>query len=344
MIKYLLFPFYNREEGRIRALWRMLLQMAVSVLLLLPGPAVVILLFGAAWDIPFEGIPFIQPTPAVEAAVLNNPLANMLVITLSGVAAVCSIWVAGKYFDRRPFADFGLHLNKIWWRDLAAGAVIGAVLPAVVFFIEWRMGWVTITDTFFSSLPGVPFAAAFLIPFLFYIGISVSEELAVRGYMLTNTAEGFNWKFLSPGIALTFAVAISALNFGLGHKSAEFSTLNITLAGVWLALGYVLTGELALPIGMHLTWNLFLGSVFGLPVSGSVFDSTTFLVVEESGPVLWTGAGYGPEAGILGTLAFTLGILLLLAWIRATRGRLTFHTGIAEYRTRGQDGDREVEK
>lgn len=336
MLDYLLIPFYNREEGRIRALWRLLLQIALSVLLLLPGAAIAILLFGAAWEIPFEGIPFIQPTPLVEEAVLANPLANMLVLTLTGTAAVLSVWLAGKFFDRRPFADFGLHLTKTWWRDLAAGAVIGAILPTVVFFIEWKMGWVTITDTFYSSLPSVPFAAAFLIPFLFFIGIAVSEEVGVRGYMLTNTAEGLNWKFLRPAIALGLAVLISAFNFGLGHKSAEFSTLNITLAGIWLALGYVLTGELGLPIGLHLTWNLFLGNVFGLPVSGSIFDATSVLVVKESGPVLWTGGSYGPEAGILGTIAFALGILLLLAWIRYTRGRLSFHTSIAEYQSQRQ--------
>lgn len=331
MLPYLLFPFYNREERRLRALWRLLLQIVVSFLLLLPLPAIAILLFARSQGLPFEGIPFLQPTPLVEQTIAETPWMNMIVITLSGIVASVSVWVAGKFFDHRPFTDFGLHINRAWWLDLGIGALIGALLAALVFVIEWAMGWVTITGYFHTYIPGLPFALAFLLPTLFFIGIAVNEELVVRGYMLTNTAEGFNLSFLNPRIALLIALVISAVNFGLGHKSAELSTLNITLAGVWLAIAYILTGELALVIGMHFTWNLFQGNVFGFPVSGVVFDPTSVIVIEQAGPILWTGGDYGPEAGLLGTVAFSLGIVLVLAWIRYKRGRLRMDTSIAEY-------------
>lgn len=331
MLDYLLFPFYNREEGRLRALWRLLLQIAASVLFLLPGAAVAILLFARSRGLPFEGIPFLQPTPIAEQAIAETTLMNMLVITLAGLASVLSVWLIGKFVDRRHFSDFGLHIDRAWWADLAAGALIGALLAALVFVVQWALGWVSVTAFFHNSIGGVPFALAFLVPVLFFIGIAVSEELAVRGYMLTNTAEGLNLRFIGPRLALALALIITAVNFGLGHEAAGLSTINIALAGAWLAAGFILTGELALPIGIHFTWNLFQGNVFGFPVSGSTFDPTTLIAIEQGGPQLWTGGSYGPEAGLLGTLAFSLGIVLLLAWIRYTRGPITLKSSLAEY-------------
>lgn len=331
MAEYLLFPFYNREERRPRALWRLLLQLFGSTVFLLPGSAVAILLFARSQGLPFEGIPFLQPTPIAEQTVSETPWMNTAVLTLAGVAAVLSVWLSAKFLDRRSFADLGLHIDRAWWQDVGVGALIGALLASLVFIAEWAMGWVTVTEIFHNNIPGVPFALAFLLPLLLFVGISISEEVVVRGYMLTNTAEGLNFRFLSPRIALLLALIISALNFGLGHKSAGLSTLNITLAGVWLALAYILTGELALVFGIHFTWNLFQGSVFGFPVSGTVFDPTTIIAIEQAGPDLWTGGNYGPEAGLLGTAAFGLGIVLVLFWVRYRKGHLSFQTRLAEY-------------
>ena len=78
-------------------------------------------------------------------------------------------------------------------------------------------------------------------------------------------------------------------------------------------LGYVLTGELAIPIGLHIAWNFLLGSMFGLPVSG-IPAPALFLVVQR-GPDMWTGGAYGPEGGLLGTLVFTFGSVCIFVWL-----------------------------
>lgn len=68
-------------------------------------------------------------------------------------------------------------------------------------------------------------------------------------------------------------------------------------AGVLLGAAYMLTRDLWLPIGIHWAWNLFEGPIYGTAVSGS--SSTSLLTSVTTGPTLWTGGAFGPEAGLV---------------------------------------------
>jgi membrane protease YdiL (CAAX protease family) len=308
---------FVNDEGRLRAGWRLLFQFLLNYV----GAALVgslLLVTGGA------GRP-----PSVP---------NTWLYAGAALAAVASVWIAGRFLDGRPFSGFGLRLGRAWGSDLGFGLLLGAALISGIFIVELAAGWVTVTGAF-RAVGGGDFFPAILAPVVLVVCVGFYEELVTRGYQLTNLAEGLNGPPLGPKGAVLLAWALSSSFFGLLHASNPnatlLGTLNIVLAGAMLGLGYVLTGELAIPIGLHITWNFFQGNVFGLPVSGRDPAGATFLSVHQAGPDLLTGGPFGPEGGLLGPAAMAVGMLLIALRIRRRSGKLSLHLPIAESPRRG---------
>ena len=322
-------PFFDGGTGRLRAAWRLLLQYLTYKFLvpLLANLLAVAWLLAATREAGFSGAPVVRSLP-------DSPLLPLIGGVAGLVGVVLSVWLAGRFLDRRPFVEFGLHLSGGWWLDLLFGMALGALLMTVVFLLQLGLGWITVTGSFESSLPGAPFWLAVLLPAAVFLCVGFYEELLSRGYQLRNAAEGLNLPSVGPRGAVLLAWALSSAFFGYLHTSNPnatlLSTANVALAGLMLGFGYVLTGELAIPIGVHVTWNFFQGAVFGFPVSGLRIGGATFLSLDQGGPVLWTGGAFGPEGGLIGPGAMAAGILLTALWVRLRRGEVAVHAPIAE--------------
>ncbi len=335
-------PFWNHTERRLRAGWRMLLQIVLFAIATQLTGLIVLL---AAWAVGSAAgqIPGGLAPQALYNAIVNYIFSSPGLRTaaiLSEIAGVLlALWLAGRLLDRRRFADFGFHFNRRWWIDLAFGAFLGAILMVFIFVVELAAGWITVVDTFYV-LPqiGFSFWIVALVGFINFISVSIREEVLSRGYHLRNIAEGLNLPRLSPRTALIIGYVISSTIFGLLHmfnpNATLTSTLNIIIAGFMLGMGYVLTGELSIPIGLHLTWNFFQGYVFGFPVSGGTSRAAVF-AIEQGGPEIWTGGAFGPEAGIIGLIAMILGCWLTVLWVRRTWGKAELQDRLAIYS--GQD-------
>ncbi|HEX2728579.1 MAG TPA: CPBP family glutamic-type intramembrane protease [Rubrobacteraceae bacterium] len=317
--------FLEEEGGRPRALWRLLGQFAafLAITAILSGPLTAVWLAAGSASLGDS----VRSTGASPAVFFIGSLASLLAI-------FASLWLAGRFLDRRPFRDFGFHLSGGWLMDLFFGMFLGALLMTGIFLIEWSAGWVSVTGAFETVEPGAPFALAMLLPIGIFVCVGVYEEALSRGYQLRNIAEGLNYPAVNPRAAVVAAWVLSSSFFGLLHlfnpNASLLSTFNIALAGLLLGAGYVLTGELAIPIGLHITWNFFQGNVYGFPVSGLNPIGATFLTTEQSGPKIWTGGAFGPEAGLLDPAATLAGILLIMLWIRLRNGRAAIHTPLAE--------------
>ena len=328
-------PFYNHEQKRIRALWRILIQGG----LFLVGLTLISTVLGVI------AMLIMSASGQADLDLLLNQDALMDVMmslgggwffALNGVATVVVIFLtfllAGWLLDRRKFVDFGFQFSRQWWLDLGFGLGLGAILMLLIFVIELAAGWITIEDTFHSI--GNSFLSSWLAALVGFIAVGIYEEMLSRGYHLRNLAEGLNWGILGKRGGLWAGYLISSSVFGLLHaanpNSSWISTLNLILSGLFLGLGFVLTGELAIPIGLHITWNFFQGNVFGFPVSGSK-SGASIISIQQGGPDLLTGGAFGPEAGLVGIFAFLVGSILTVLYVRKTRGEVRMHTELAEY-------------
>ncbi|HBQ58950.1 MAG TPA: CPBP family intramembrane metalloprotease domain-containing protein, partial [Balneolaceae bacterium] len=153
---------------------------------------------------------------------------------------------------------------------------------------------------------------AFVFFFVRMISVGFYEELMTRGYLIPNITEGFTLGKITPQKATIIAITVSSALFGIMHagnpNSSVTAVINIFLAGVMLAVPFVLTGRLALSIGIHFSWNFFQAGIFGFRVSGLEVRSS-LIQIQQGGSDWWTGGAFGPEAGVIGIL----GILLILA-------------------------------
>lgn len=294
--------FWHAGERRLRAGWRLLA--ATAVLFLVVGVVQVLAVV--------SGLATLDDLVALSVA--------------GGLATLVAVPILARVLDRRTLGDYGLRIDREWWVDCGFGLALGAALQTGIFLVGWLAGWYRVTDTLVAD---GSFLVAFGTLLGFFLVVGVYEEVLARGWLLTNLAEGL--RFGGERAAVAVAVAVSSLLFGLLHAgnpdASAVSVGIISLAGVFLALGYVLTGELAIPVGIHVTWNLFQGPVYGLGVSGLGLG-TAVVGTEPVGPAWVTGGGFGPEAGLLGFLAVLVGCGAVVWWCRRYRDARGIHPSV----------------
>jgi len=257
-----------------------------------------------------------RPRPAV--GLLVSVAGILIVAAIAGIAAISlSVtfrWLPGRlallawfsllmlplllgfykvlthFLDGRPLGSVGFAFHPRWKNELATGLIAGTVMILAVAGAESLLGVAR-----FSPAPG-PAGRTILAGmwlFLMLMVAAADEELVFRGYPFQRLVE-----VAGPLLAV---LAVSAL-FGAAHLRNPFqnwiSTLNTALVGVLLAICYLRTRALWLPLGIHFAWNFVQGYVLGMPVSGVAFPHG-ILQAKISGPFWLTGGAYGPEGSIL---------------------------------------------
>ncbi|PJH75648.1 MAG: CPBP family intramembrane metalloprotease domain-containing protein [Anaerolineae bacterium CG_4_9_14_0_8_um_filter_58_9] len=293
--------FLSPTEPRLRAGWRLLIQ---SLLLL-----VLTLCIG----IPVILVPMALETPPHSLLPLEMAIPELLTsLAVEFLAITVSILVARRFLDKRSFTSLGLKLNLQALYDLLAGIVITGLMMGLIYLIMWSLGWIQFEGFAWQKAEPMAITEFTLLTLIAFVLTGWNEELLSRGYHLQNLADGLD---------LTWGVILSSAVFGVLHlanpNATWVSAVGIFLAGLFLAFAYLRTKQLWLSIGLHIGWNFFEGVVFGFPVSGMDFYRLVRQTV--SGPELWTGGAFGPEAGLVVLPALLVGAVLVYVYSVVSR-------------------------
>jgi hypothetical protein len=271
-------------QGKLRPIWRFVVSIPLVLL--------AIVVAGALAGFVFAGV-------GQRGAVFATQL-FMLGLLLAAFKLLTSL------LDRQPLGAVGLAFCGRWYLELGMGLAIGAAMILAVGALEQLLG----VAHFAVNSATLSQSASWGMGLLVFLGVAAaSEELIFRGYPFQRLVEA-----LGPAVA----VALFAGLFGLVHLRNPYhnwvSTLNTMLVGIPLAVAYLRTRALWLPVGIHLAWNYVQGCGLGLPVSG-IRLPFSFFRAEVRGSELLTGGSYGPEGGLLATVA----ILAATAYLSLSR-------------------------
>jgi membrane protease YdiL (CAAX protease family) len=225
-----------------------------------------------------------------------GPIVVSLVFLASYLAGV-------RWIERGRPAE----LTRAGFAQFSAGLGLGFGIFTAVMLLLWILGAYHPSGWGGIAPLGAGLASA--------LPAAVVEEILFRGFLFRLSAKLMG---LWGALALTSALFGAAHAFNPGATAG--SSLAIALeAGVLLGAAYALTGNLWLPIGLHLAWNFTEGSVFGMSVSGGAARNS-LIAGTLRGPALLTGGAFGPEASIIAVLVcLALSAVLLSMVLRRSR-------------------------
>jgi membrane protease YdiL (CAAX protease family) len=282
---------FINEFGRLRSGWRLVMFVFsfLAALLLLTTVlriAYLVLLNVAPQLFPATFLPEIISRLGLLAAAL-------------GAGYLCV-----RLFEGLPWRSLGLTLHVGWLRDLIIGSAVGVASLVVAVGIAAGASGLrfSINEAGVTSMGRSMLGSALLL-----IVAALAEEALFRGYPLqTFSRARLAW----------IGVLLTLLLFGYVHlqnpnvvPGASFA--NTALAGLWLAVAYLRTRSLWLPLGVHWAWNWAQGWLFGLPISGLNLVSHPLLKATDNGPSWLTGGSYGIEGGLACTISLVLFTIFL---------------------------------
>ena len=172
------------------------------------------------------GIPFSAVLQKLGKEGADKMFYFVLSETLMLIGIFLSAWIVW-HFRGVSLAGLGRSL-AIRKKDLLSGISLAIVLYAVGFGVSLLAGAIEIAGVVFNP-------SSLLISFVFFLLVAITEEFALRGFVLERMLQG--------GVNKFWALFLSATLFSLVHianPNFDFlSFINILLAGILLGSSYI---------------------------------------------------------------------------------------------------------
>ena len=284
--------FFTDEEGHLRSGWRLAI-FAVAFIVCVQISQVLL----------FKGIAL-----ALNRSVIELSNSYWTVVAGHGsilFSAMLVGWACGALLEELPFRALGCSPHRGWLRNLGVGSALGAA----TLFLAALLATVTRGIHFsFDTAGERAIGETLAMSLVLFVFAAAAEEILFRGYPLqTLTRANLAWL----GVLLT-SVPFAAVHLANPHAVPGFTFVNTALAGVWLAVAYLRTRSLWLPLGLHWAWNWAQASLLGLPVSGiERIAPAPLLHAMNAGPDWLTGGAYGIEGGAACTIALLISTLFI---------------------------------
>lgn len=249
----------------------------------------------------------------------------------SAAGSILMAYVMTNYVDP-PFPDgatseddegpvvglASIGLTPISFQDIALGVLVGSTVVLAIFALEVALGWIRVIGYFEKVVAEESWTLNILWDVLFHIGVSINEEISMRGWILVHTLNhlSLTWEISSLLVRWLMAISLQASFFALMHATSPganaIGLFNLVVGGTAGALNVFVTGSLSFSIGWHFGWNIWMGHLLGLSTSGIPMSAKLVSIVPHPSKADLHGGRFGPEQSPLAPLAYALGLVLLM--------------------------------
>ncbi|WP_282079545.1 CPBP family intramembrane glutamic endopeptidase [Aquimarina algiphila] len=284
------------SKNRIRPIWRLFLFLSITFLI----------------NIPLQ--------LGLQEVLNQGLLRGSISASIYLLSVVLSLYIQIKFLDKSSFKKYGLKINKIWIKEFIIGIIISLTQLSIFFLIMYITGNLKIVDFFTTNSSSYSFDYSFWQGFFsemfgLIIGSTV-EEIFFRAFIFYIVYEALRTVKKDAGKRAVIILIVIAPLFGIAHVGNEgatvISTINLGLDAMMMCLPFLITGRLGMSIGMHFSWNLFQGVIFGFAISGNIAKVSIISLNMPNN--LLTGGVFGPEGSIIFILLDIVALIFILYW------------------------------
>lgn len=300
--------WYQPESERVRPAWRLVVPLVVGLSI-----------YSGIETVVWAAVGFEVQSPVDTGTSILLLVGNL--VAPSG-AAVATLVVASRLHSK-PLSVDRLAPSKAWLRDFGGGMGIGIVAAGCMIAVAVVAGEISMTVGTTGVGADSPVVGVGVLALL--LGALVTQvafqEFIYRKLTIKTVSEALRSRSVEIVPAVGAAVVVSVLLYGLPGPLVRLSgvsrlevVVSTAVLGLLFAAGYVLTGALALPIGVNLGGGITLGSLYQNSTIGT-FSYPSLVSVDATLADLSLGWSLR-----LQSIRVLIGILLIAAWVRVCYG------------------------